>query len=742
MVIQVSLLVRLWVEISEKYLSNILCTSASLWGCELKCPNCGKEHPSSSSASLWGCELKWSCCYWSVNATCQPPCEAVSWNAIAVCKRILVEGQPPCEAVSWNTVIFVSPLAVPASASLWGCELKCITAVCNVEVLRQPPCEAVSWNDHCFRFFLSHSFVSLLVRLWVEIVPKGISVWLRQVSLLVRLWVEMSAHIQTFFCGPSQPPCEAVSWNASIIADSDRFRCQPPCEAVSWNVSTYTDIFLRSQSASLWGCELKCLHHCWFRSLQMSASLWGCELKWKWRTNWLICTRVSLLVRLWVEISKITLFNYYERSASLWGCELKCWNIWRTDGMAWSASLWGCELKYAMNNGMLTGFKSASLWGCELKYSGKERTQSGKRSASLWGCELKCKYWLGTKWWTAVSLLVRLWVEIKNHTQHKTGRYVSLLVRLWVEMYMRCSWLSDVIVSLLVRLWVEIYPICLTSSGNPVSLLVRLWVEILIMNQEIILKIVSLLVRLWVEMLFHQYPQTHLVVSLLVRLWVEMLHRLLQRYRSGSASLWGCELKCLETSLTTCAFRQPPCEAVSWNAVQAADERQQTVSLLVRLWVEIFLLTAVANQAYRQPPCEAVSWNIALSVSKQDQISQPPCEAVSWNIIPMSFSSPFGSSASLWGCELKCCSVFPFFEDLIVSLLVRLWVEMHIYQRHMHGFRCQPPCEAVSWNKVATSDDASIAVSLLVRLWVEMHNQYRCKSSGKLSASLWGCELK
>ena len=221
-----------------------------------------------------------------------------------------------------------------------------------------------------------------------------------------------------------------------------------------------------------------------------------------------------------------------------------------------------------------------------------------------------------------------------------------------------------------------------------------------------------------------------------------MLHRLLQRYRSGSASLWGCELKCLETSLTTCAFRQPPCEAVSWNAVQAADERQQTVSLLVRLWVEIFLLTAVANQAYRQPPCEAVSWNIALSVSKQDQISQPPCEAVSWNVAVSFHFSRIWSSASLWGCELKCTYINVICTDSVVSLLVRLWVEMQALLEGNYRAVCQPPCEAVSWNKVATSDDASIAVSLLVRLWVEMHNQYRCKSSGKLSASLWGCELK
>ena len=146
---------------------------------------------------------------------------------------------------------------------------------------------------------------------------------------------------------------------------------------------------------------------------------------------------------------------------------------------------------------------------------------------------------------------------------------------------------------------------------------------------------------------------------------------------------------------------------------------KKCVSLLVRLWVEMFMLFLLISFRH-------VSLLVRL-----------------WVEMPRNFPDNLRlSSASLWGCELKCTYINVICTDSVVSLLVRLWVEMQALLEGNYRAVCQPPCEAVSWNKVATSDDASIAVSLLVRLWVEMHNQYRCKSSGKLSASLWGCELK
>ena len=79
---------------------------------------------------------------------------------------------------------------------------------------------------------------------------------------------------------------------------------------------------------------------------------------------------------------------------------------------------------------------------------------------------------------------------------------------------------------------------------------------------------------------------------------------------SRSASLWGCELKCWITcTLMRRSWCQPPCEAVSWNVSPHNCNCTPTVSLLVRLWVEI---------RNRKRPTSQM-----------------------W-------------SASLWGCELKC----------------------------------------------------------------------------------------
>ena len=143
-----------------------------------------------------------------------------------------------------------------------------------------------------------------------------------------------------------------------------------------------------------------------------------------------------------------------------------------------------------------------------------------------------------------------------------------------------------------------------------------------------------------------------------------------------SASLWGCELKCpypktagmlryrqppceaVSWNLSTLSdiierFGQPPCEAVSWNIISTMCTHRMTVSLLVRLWVEIW---KILQQYYRkegQPPCEAVSWNVHHGRTQNKHVCQPPCEAVSWNIKNITHLLPWPLSASLWGCELK-----------------------------------------------------------------------------------------
>ena len=176
---------------------------------------------------------------------------------------------------------------------------------------------------------------------------------------------------------------------------------------------------------------------------------------------------------------------------------------------------------------------------------------------------------------------MRLWVEMQKESGRRHPDPVSLLVRLWVEIthtHTRqppceaVSWNSAVIggftgflVSLLVRLWVEMSTNIWLDLLNPVSLLVRLWVEIMLYMSIALPSLVSLLVRLWVEMLMG-------------------LHDLLLNL---SASLWGCELKWQQRMGWKACTCQPPCEAVSWNAYATCPIMENSVSLLVRLWVEM-----------------------------------------------------------------------------------------------------------------------------------------------------------
>ena len=144
--------------------------------------------------------------------------------------------------------------------------------------------------------------------------------------------------------------------------------------------------------------------------------------------------------------------------------------------------------------------------------------------------------------------------------------------------------------------------------------------------------------------------------------------------------------------------RQPPCEAVSWNSKRECRGERSGVSLLVRLWVEIWL-NCKRNLKH------IVSLLVRLWVEMPDtgplvpeESCQPPCEAVSWNV-----------------SQQKCG-----------------------YSHYR-----QPPCEAVSWNVVHDRCAYKPShVSLLVRLWVEILVGVSAWSGGDMSASLWGCELK
>ena len=191
LLLNVSLLVRLWVEMLNTLENTELSTSASSWGCELKCiKNCHHITPLS-----------------------QPPREAVSWNKPINSDLGYNIRQPPREAVSWNTgncrtcftytvsllvrlwvEIRISPRLANSSqpsASSWGCELKWFETNLMWVMSCQPPREAVSWNEPR-NAKKTKGTVSLLVRLWVEMLYRACSWWWNNVSLLVRLWVEIS----------------------------------------------------------------------------------------------------------------------------------------------------------------------------------------------------------------------------------------------------------------------------------------------------------------------------------------------------------------------------------------------------------------------------------------------------------------------------------------------------------------------------------------------------------------------
>ena len=276
----VSLLVRLWVEMNRDI-------DAALSG---------------SSASLWGCELKYLCIS-----------HALAAERVSLLVRLWVEmnflyrkstpegGQPPCEAVSWNANAGWSALNTSSSASLWGCELKYNKKYFRWKSNSQPPCEAVSWNGLDFGFEESYNASASLwgcelkycttitipvefssASLWgceLKLASLGIKPPTQNVSLLVRLWVEMPFLSGNQYLYQCQPPCEAVSWNISFLESStDMFR-QPPCEAVSWN-----------------------------SGVKVTKAI----------------INVSLLVRLWVEIS-LSGYSYQQHSGQP-PCEAVSWN--------------------------------------------------------------------------------------------------------------------------------------------------------------------------------------------------------------------------------------------------------------------------------------------------------------------------------------------------------------------------------------------------------------------------------
>ena len=186
---------------------------------------------------------------------------------------------------------------------------------------------------------------------------------------------------------------------------------------------------------------------------------------------------------------------------------------------------------------------------------------------------------------------------------------------------------------------------------------------------------VSLFVRLWVEMTRKLWDLPRSTVSLFVRLWVEIsIWEHIQQILL-SASSWGCELKYHEVRQKKRSPGQPLREAVSWNV--------NHINCFIR--------------KKSQPLREAVSWNDICFMRRTVPSSQPLREAVSWNE-PDTKVGPLS----------------------LVSLFVRLWVEIILHLKLSVESSGQPLREAVSWNNAVTSQDQKPNVSLFVRLWVEI----------------------
>ena len=301
----------------------------------------------------------------------------------------------------------------------------------------------------------------------------------------------------------------------------------------------------------------------------------------------------------------------------------------------------------------------------------------------------------GSTLMAAVSLLVRLWVEIpkpwvglKPYPRQPPCEAVSwndkrLSERLRFLRQPPCEAVSWNIYFRHLLSLLSSQPPCEAvswnmtqgqiSEDNTVSLLVRLWVEIKAKAVTKYPYLVSLLVRLWVEMQPDLWYRSAVLVSLLVRLWVEMVRRLVTvggvqgqppceavswnfRYANRtvlattSASLWGCELKYHWYFLSLDPIRQPPCEAVSWNSMACMYSIGCSVSLLVRLWVEM-------NDAIITPPISCVSLLVRLWVEIQLLL----------------LSNPLPVRQPPW--VLRCLFGYAIIDTILVSLFERLWIE-------------------------------------------------------------------
>ena len=194
--------------------------------------------------------------------------------------------------------------------------------------------------------------------------------------------------------------------------------------------------------------------------------------------------------------------------------------------------------------------------------------------------------------------------------------------------------------------------------------------------------------------------QPHPLVSLFVRLWVEII---------------------------SIEPMQSPTRPVSlfvrlWVEITLFFARgfSHQVSLFVRLWVEIPRLSRNFWTDNCQPLREAVSWNAAAPYGRFLYMgSQPLREAVSWNI-----------------------EITYNVTEQVVSLFVRLWVEILLILVILETNYCQPLREAVSWNVNSINTELANCGQPLREAVSWNFYSLMTISVNLMSASSWGCELK
>ena len=192
------------------------------------------------------------------------------------------------------------------------------------------------------------------------------------------------------------------------------------------------------------------------------------------------------------------------------------------------------------------------------------------------------------------------------------------------------------------------------SKRKSVSLFVRLWVEICWISRSLVWKQVSLFVRLWVEMKTQWYGRSKVVSASSWGCELKYYVLIPPVLQSASASSWGCELKSWCSCCHLACRSQPLREAVSWNNGGKIQ--------------------------YVRYPMSASSWGCELkypgSVLGELEAGQPLRKAVSWNKKHDNY----------------------YVAGPVVSLFVRLWVEIwHATPYTLRQDR-QPLREAVSWN--------------------------------------------